>query len=265
MLGAMTGIGWLIGIPAGGIIATHFGNQAPMIATITVSALNVLIILVFLREPDRKLQRKESDAGIIKNIMGMFQLLQNKHVRELLIARMMQETAMALISNCTSEVQRVVYNLSAQLRGFTGMYNGILSTIVQARIGILTQIIGGPEKTIALSFTVLVGVALLFPFAHDLATYLVLATFWQLSAAFLLPLLNSLMSRSTPPAKQGALLGASDSMVSLGAVVGPLATGYLFDISQQLPFIIGAVAFGAGLYAFSTRSLGSESPNIRVS
>ena len=88
----------------------------------------------------------------------------------------------------------------------------------------------------------------------DFVGFLVLSIIWQIAASFLVPLLNSMMSKRTPASQQGALLGASESLSSLGAVIGPLAMGYGYEISPhgpQILFMLGSAGLGLGLWSFT--------------
>jgi len=247
-LAAMNGVGWMLGVPLGGILATNFGNHSPFLMASLISFGNAVCILLFLTSHEKK--SKKEAGGVRKNLYAIVQLMSIPNVRELLIARMMQEISMGVMGACWNELLRSSYQLSAQLRGFLGMYMGILGTIIQAFITPLSEILGGPKFTVSTCFISLIGIAFLLPFSNSFEIFMALSTIWQLMSSFLLPLLNNMMTKNAPPSQQGALLGASESMISLGAVVGPLSTGYFYEINPQLPFFAGMIGFGIGLYAF---------------
>jgi DHA1 family multidrug resistance protein-like MFS transporter len=45
---------------------------------------------------------------------------------------------------------------------------------------------------------------------------------------------------------QGAVLGLSNSFMSLGRIIGPLWAGYVFDLSFDYPYMSGAVILFLG-------------------
>jgi MFS family permease len=58
--------------------------------------------------------------------------------------------------------------------------------------------------------------------------------------SFVIPSLNSLISRRSDPAKQGGILGLLQSTGSLARVLGPVVGNVLFVRSQTLPFFVAA-------------------------
>jgi DHA1 family tetracycline resistance protein-like MFS transporter len=65
--------------------------------------------------------------------------------------------------------------------------------------------------------------------------------------AFITPSLNSLISRRSDPAKQGAILGLGQSISSLARILGPMAGIPLFKIQPTLPLLLASVLMGLGL------------------
>ena len=77
---------------------------------------------------EKKSQPKAVGGNAFKE---MGELFQNRQISGLLLARMLQEIAQGVMTNCWNEILRSGFNLSAQFRGFVGMYMGALTTIVQ--------------------------------------------------------------------------------------------------------------------------------------
>jgi MFS family permease len=74
------------------------------------------------------------------------------------------------------------------------------------------------------------------PFAALLAVQVLVAA----GSGLCSPSSGSLLSRSVPEARQGALLGVGQSVGSLGRIVGPSLAGALLDPHRSLPFAVGA-------------------------
>lgn len=75
---------------------------------------------------------------------------------------------------------------------------------------------------------------------------LLLATgFFVLSKTFLRPAVLSLTSKRTDMG-QGAVMGLSNSFMSLGRTIGPIFAGFIFDININFPYISGAVLMFIG-------------------
>src|SRR4029450_7517733 len=73
--------------------------------------------------------------------------------------------------------------------------------------------------------------------------------------ALMTPSLQSLISRRSDPAKQGGILGVSQSTSSLARVVGPLIAVPLFFQSSPLPYwaAIGIMAVATAIFMLFAR------------
>jgi DHA1 family multidrug resistance protein-like MFS transporter len=66
-----------------------------------------------------------------------------------------------------------------------------------------------------------------------------------LSKTLLRPSILAIISKNTRMG-QGAVLGLSNSFMSLGRIIGPLWAGYVFDLSFDYPYMSGAVILFLG-------------------
>jgi DHA1 family multidrug resistance protein-like MFS transporter len=66
-----------------------------------------------------------------------------------------------------------------------------------------------------------------------------------LSKTLLRPSILAVISRSTSMGK-GAIMGLSNSFMSLGRIIGPLWAGYVFDLNFDYPYMSGAVILFLG-------------------
>jgi MFS family permease len=119
---------------------------------------------------------------------------------------------------------------------------GILSALVQG--GLIRRLVPRfGETTLAIAGPILLAVSY---------AILALATSWSvvILACAILPIgfginnptLQSLVSRASPAAEQGAFLGINQSMLSLARATGPMCAGVAFDaLGARSPFVLGAV------------------------
>ena len=123
-------------------------------------------------------------------------------------------------------------------------YAGFLGIIVQG--GLLQRLIKmlGERKLAVIGFTatvvsqVLLGAAYSMPMLYLSITVLA-------AAGFLRPVLSSLISRRTGPHEQGAVIGVTQSLMSVSQIIGPLMASWM--IGQGW---VGASAFAAAGIAF---------------
>ena len=78
------------------------------------------------------------------------------------------------------------------------------------------------------------------------------------------PAVSSLISKSTDPSEQGAMLGVSQGMSSLARAVGPLAAGWLIRAthSSAAPFPAGGVVMALA-FLLSLRLMASTKKGTR--
>jgi hypothetical protein len=65
--------------------------------------------------------------------------------------------------------------------------------------------------------------------------------------ALMMPSLNSLISRRSDPAKQGGILGVSQSVSSLARILGPMVGIPLLAPHVLLPYLTASALMGVGL------------------
>ena len=65
--------------------------------------------------------------------------------------------------------------------------------------------------------------------------------------SFVTPSLNSLISRRSDPARQGAILGVSQGVSALARIAGPMAGATLYHIHLTWPFWLAAALVAIGL------------------
>ncbi len=87
---------------------------------------------------------------------------------------------------------------------------------------------------------------ILVALAMDYTTTLLALGFFILSLALIGPALNSYLSNFAGES-QGTVMGLNSAANSLGRVVGPLWGGYLYDIDIEYPFFSGAASLLLGL------------------
>ena len=123
------------------------------------------------------------------------------------------------------------------------MLIGITAAIVQGGlIGKLTDKFG--EVRLSQSGLIILVITLCaIPLVGGAGTFWHLACvapFMATGTGILMPSRNSLLSRSVPSDRQGAVMGLNQSSAALGRVIGPAAAGVIYEMSMGLPFYVGA-------------------------
>jgi DHA1 family multidrug resistance protein-like MFS transporter len=80
--------------------------------------------------------------------------------------------------------------------------------------------------------------------AYDLVSLIMLTGLMTLGTALLSPAISALISKRTPPDRQGSIMGVLNSYQSLGRIAGPLLSGVAFDLlGYQYPYLIAGALF----------------------
>jgi hypothetical protein len=137
-------------------------------------------------------------------------------------------------------------------------YIGLVLTFAQ---GFLVRRLAGKlaESTLAATGAILevVGFASVLVAVHTASTPVLFAalTIVVIGFAFVQPSLSALISRRSDPAKQGSILGVSQSVGSLARIAGPLVAFPLLYRNVALPYVSASalMALGFVLILFAAR------------
>ncbi len=137
-------------------------------------------------------------------------------------------------------------------------YVGFVLTLAQ---GLLVRRLSGkvPEAAMASAEALMevAGFATMLVAVHKASpqVLIVALTIVVVGFAFLQPSLNALISRRSDPAKQGSILGVSQSVASLARILGPLVALPLLYKNPQLPYwtAMGLLTLGFVMILFASR------------
>lgn len=101
-------------------------------------------------------------------------------------------------------------------------------------------------------------------FASELASLLLATGLYSIGSGFVNPSLNTLVSRRTPPDRQGSVMGVLGSYNSLGRIAGPPFGGVLYGASIFLPNAFSGciMALGAAVVYVAARASRKENAVI---
>ena len=126
---------------------------------------------------------------------------------------------------------------------------GVVTVLGQGvLVGPLTKRFGDPQ-VIRWGFLAS-GLGLLsIPLAGSFPALLLLIGLFSAWTSVLIPSITSLTSKRST-ISQGAAMGLSNSFVSLGRIFGPMIGGLVFDLNLNLPFVVGGLIMGIGMFIY---------------
>ncbi len=243
LIGAAFGLGFVIGPAIGGTLGNWDAATAvfatfglsrfavPALATVCISALNMLGVILWLPESLPRQHRAVPNQAEHRSagLGSLREAFQRPGFGSLLTMRFFLSLALILFMASFALYTQYHLGLNDQVTSYVMTYAGILLILVQAvGIGWLTK--RYQEEHIMLGGLLVITVALLgLALVPNLALLLIVLLPLALSGGALNTVLISLISKSVRPEEVGGALGLATSAESLTWVLAPTMGGLLID------------------------------------
>lgn len=261
LIGAAFGLGFIVGPGLGGLLTQpqlgHIGYQLPIFTAAGLAALAALGVLVFLRESRAK---ADPAAPRPRFLSGLHDARANPVVSRVLMVSLVYMAGFSAMESVFGLWAEDRYSWGAREVGLSFMIVGIISTLNQGFLaGRLARKFG--EARVLATGMLLFGASLIAQVAAPTAWFpavsLDLGVFtlpivqgWIIpivmavgacGMSLAMPNISAMISRSTPPDRQGAMLGLNMASGSIARIFGPMAAGALFStLGHDWPFLVGA-------------------------
>ncbi len=254
MMGAIFGLGFIVGPLLGGFVSQQFSISTAFAIPAVLSLINAVLIFFILPESNKSLQ-KHIKIQLI-NWQVTREVMKPKNIAFLLLLFFFVNFALALIIGVFSLLahQRFGWN-TAQNGLFFGLI-GLTSFVTQMfLIRLMLKKISEVQmiKLGLVVFSISIVIMGLSPFQW-LSILMGIATPFAVSLIMINT--QSLISLESKAEEQGIVLGVTQSFGALGMVFGPLVGGATGAFNLSFPFIISGVMtvfilfFGKGYLTF---------------
>ncbi|MGQ3040181.1 MAG: MFS transporter [Brevundimonas sp.] len=261
LIGAAFGLGFIVGPGLGGLLTQpqlgQIGYQLPIFTAAGLAALAALGVLIFLRE-----SRVRADPAAPRPafLSGLRDARANPVVSRVLLVSLVYMAGFSAMESVFGLWAEDRYSWGPREVGLSFMIVGIVSTLNQGFLaGRLARRFG--EARVLATGMLLFGASLIAQVAAPTAWFpavsLDLGAFtlpivqgWIIpivmavgacGMSLAMPNISAMISRSTPPDRQGAMLGLNMASGSIARIFGPMAAGALFSgIGHDWPFLVGA-------------------------
>ncbi len=260
LIGAAFNLGFIIGFPVGGLLATAFGFQAPALLAAGMSLLNFIAAIFILPESlsaeIRNANKAEKTGSPLNAVKTSFANLA-RFWRQQTLARVLTTFFMFTIAFSTMHVTFVEYsrdylNLSIAARGYVFMFLGVVGVVTQAFIVRRLVKAIGEEQVIKIGLVAMAMGLAFMPFFRSLAGMYFSALFIALGNSLVTPAVTAVISMRSHDHEQGVAMGVTQSLGSMGRVIGPPFGGVTYaQIHYRFPFLAGAIMALMGLWVFS--------------
>ena len=254
-------MGFILGPGLGGILTQpqlgHIGYQLPIFVASALAALAAVGVVVFLKESRAKADPAMPRPGFMS---GLHDARADPVVSRVLLVTLIYMAGFSAMESVFGLWAEDRYHWGAREVGLSFMIVGIVSALNQGVFtGKLAKKFG--ETRVLATGMLLFGASLvlqvLAPVAWFPAVRLDLGAFtlpivqgWSIpiimavgacGMSMAMPNISAMISRATPPDRQGAMLGLNMASGSIARIFGPLVAGALFSgLGHNWPFLFGA-------------------------
>ncbi len=245
MIGAMFGIGFIIGPYIGGVLKGWSGDGSVFwvgMGAAILNALNLLSGYLFLKESNQQIDPdKKRNLNPIDPILTW---IRQPVFKDLMLLFFLYVVAFSIMQITSGLLWKEKYGLTIKEATYVFAFIGVTSAIFQGLlIGKISKMFSASKMIIGGS--IIMGLSLaaipLPPKGMFIPWEIVACGFLSFGNACITPAVTSWLSKIAPPTKIGQVLGANQSFSSLARVIGPPMGTSLFSSHFNLPFYISGL------------------------
>ena len=256
VIGAAFGLGFVFGPFIGGQLYEYGnaagGNGLQWIGFFTAALCALNFVLAWRLLPESLVDKVSEYRKVSDTFKGLISIWKVEVIGELFVINFIYIAAFSMMQVNGSVLWKEKYGLSPKEIGYVFAIIGIFGAIVQGtligvfqkKVGLKNMLIFGcPIVAVGLSIIPIAPTRELFYYTQ--MTAIILLSFGN---GMLMPAINSLVSLNSPPDAQGRILGLLQSVGSLARAIGPLVSGYLYDLYIPLPYFSAGVLMIVALF-----------------
>lgn len=244
LLGAIGGLGFVLGPAIGALGIAIGGMRLPFFVSAVCAAANAVLAATLL-----------PDAAPVAAHGGTRLRGAWRPIAPCLIVAFVLTYAFSNIEATFAMFTKAELGVGPSGNGWLFVAMGSVAALTQVvAIGALARRLDEPRR-VALGLVALAAGAALLPHAPSVAILIAPLSAMAIGFAIAAPSLTAWVSRRSPADRQGELLGLAQSTSALARVAGPGIGGLLFDhVGHASPFQIAAVVIGGAALTALTRS-----------
>lgn len=254
LIGAAFGLGFIVGPGLGGLLTQpqlgHIGYQLPIFLAAALAALAAVGVIVFLRESRAKADPAAPRPAFLS---GLKAARDNDVVSRVLVVTLIYMAGFSAMESVFGLWAESRYQWGAREVGLSFMIVGVISTLNQGFLaGRLARRFG--ESRVLATGMLLFGTSLVLQVLAPVAWFpamrlelgavsIPLVQGWIIpivmavgacGMSLAMPNISAMISRASPPDRQGAMLGLNMASSSVARIFGPMVAGALFRSGARL-------------------------------
>lgn len=245
MIGAMFGIGFIIGPYFGGVLKDWSGDGSVFwvgMGAAILNALNLLSAYLFLKESHQQIDPDKKRN--LNPIIPIKKWIEQPVFKELMLLFFLYVVAFSIMQITSGLLWKEKYGLTVKEATYVFAFIGVTSAIFQ---GLLVGKISKKfsESQMIIGGSIIMGLSLaaipIPPKEMFVPWEIVACGFLSFGNACITPAITSWLSKIAPPTHIGQVLGANQSFSSLARVIGPPMGTSMFSSHFNLPFYISGL------------------------
>lgn len=236
MMGAIFGLGFIVGPLLGGVVSQQFSISAAFLIPAVLSFLNAILIYFILPESNRTLQKHIKIE--LFNLKVTREVMKPKNIAFLLLLFFFVNFALSLIIGVFSLLGQQKFGWDSRQNGMFFGLIGLSSFVTQMfLIRVLVKKISEVQmiKLGLAVFSISIVLMGLSPFVW-LMILVGLATPFAVSLIMINT--QAIISLESKAEEQGIVLGVAQSFGSMGMIFGPLLGGAIGSFNLSAPFVL---------------------------
>lgn len=241
LVGMSIGLGFIFGPAIGGILS-HWGLQVPFFAAAALAFGTFVFAYFKLPESLTEEKRRKPQEAKSSRWSAFVGPLKYLYVLSFFVSFSLAGLEATLLL-----FQRDRIGATPTQLGIMFAVSGIVGALIQG--GVVRRLIkkGQEARVVGIGLVLSAIGFILILFSSNLITASIYLSVFAAGNALIRPCVTSLITQKTPVG-QGVASGLSSSMDSLGRIAGPLLGAGIYDYSNSLPFLTGALLSVGALY-----------------
>jgi DHA1 family tetracycline resistance protein-like MFS transporter len=244
LIGAMFGIGFMLGPVIGGALAT-ISHSTPFWFAGGLATVNAITAYFFLPETNKR----KSEARLNLNpLLPLQRAVRDVELRPLFITWVMFGLANVTSQTVFSLFVSKNFGFDAFVTGLTFTAMGIIVALNQAVLLKRFWLKRFSDATLEkiMLWALIIGVTLFV--TRSLPLFVLAILFIGTGQSVLRVVLTSQVAGSADPLAKGEKLGMLSSLMSMCMVIGPIISGPLFEMNDTFPYYLAAAYLVFGLF-----------------
>lgn len=252
-VGAAVGVGFILGPVIGGFVSPY-GLRAPGAVALMLSLANLLFVIIFLPEPERRKSLKENE-GFMQSLRGILSAIREPLTGQVYIIYFIVTLAFAAIPVIVPLLTIDYFSFTEVEMSYVFVFIGIIQVILQGFAMKRMIRIFGEETLIVLGPLLLVAGIILTPMFRSISGFGLATILVAVGVGITNTAIPGFISLIAPSDRQGRYLGLMQSVGSVARIFGPIMGGSFSEISSiqssfyvsglllLIPFLLGCRLF----------------------